>query len=244
MSKEVNKVFRTKDYSIFKFHKENRTIENPKVNALILSMKQDGWVTGSNVIVDGKYQIIDGQHRVLAAMETNVPVDYIMVKSANGETIRKLNTKGSDWRIIQHLDYHVKRGNQNYVLLDRFMKNFPALRPTECMMLIKNSLSSTKRGSFEDGEFVVKDMKIAYKWGHDIMSLKPLFPDGYNKSIFVRAMIKAYLHPKFVFDEFRHKVELRRSMIHMCGTVDQYVEMIEKIYNFRRPADDKINLRF
>jgi len=111
------------------------------------------------------------------------------------------------------------------------------------MMLVKNSNSSAERGTFELGNFKVSDMKLAYKWGHNIMKLQQVF-DGYNKSIFVRAIIKVLQKPQFDFDEFFHKVNLRKGMIHMCGTVDQYVEMIEKIYNFRRPADDKINLRF
>jgi hypothetical protein len=110
------------------------------------------------------------------------------------------------------------------------------------MMLVKNSMSSTERGTFERGEFVVRDMKKAYAWGHDIMKLRQYFEKGYNKSIFVRAMVKVLQNPQFIFDEFLHKVSIRpRSMV-MCGTVDQYVQMIEDIYNYRRNNDEKIRL--
>ena len=109
-------------------------------------------------------------------------------------------------------------------------------------MLVKNSISSVVRGEFERGEFVVRDMKIAYAWGHKIMSLKPYFENGYNKSLFVRAMVRVFLKPVFNFDEFIHRVKLRPKSIVMCGTVEQYLEMIVGIYNYRR--SDKVNLRF
>ena len=240
MSKEINKVLRTKDYSIFKIHKMNRGITN-NVRNIKRSMLDNGWLAGSTIIVDGKGNVIDGQHRLMAAMEVGCPVEYIVDKRATVKSMSELNRAQKNWNIIDHLDFHVKDGKQNYILLKRFMNNFPSLRPTECTMLIKNNNSSADRGSFERGEFKVGDMKVAYEWAHNIMKLRYLF-EGYNKSIFVRAMIKVLQKKEFVFDEFLHKVTLRKSMIHMCGTVDQYVEMIEKIYNYKRK--EKVNLRF
>jgi len=241
-NKSVNQVFRTKDYSTFKFDKENRTIIPSHVKSLSKSMLTNGWVKGSYVVVNKENAIIDGQHRVLAAEIAKVFVEYVVEAKATGENIRLLNTDTKNWNIITHLEYHVKQGNQSYILLDRFMKNFPSLKPTECTMLVKNSTSSASRGEFERGEFVVRDMKIAYDWGHKIMSLKPYFERGYNKAIFVRAMVRVLIKPIFNFEEFLHRVKLRPKSIVMCGTVEQYLEMTEDIYNYRR--SDKVNLRF
>jgi hypothetical protein len=193
-SKKVNEILQTKDYSMFKFRDDNRGIRPNKVNCLYKDMLVNGWTNGSNVTINERCEIIDGQHRVLAAQKANVPVNYQMVRKAGFNTIRSLNTKGSNWNIIDHLHGYVTDGNMNYILLDRFMKNFPDFRPTECMMLVKNSMSSAERGEFESGEFVVKDMKKAYAWGHQIMQLKPYFENGYNKAIFVRALIKIFLN--------------------------------------------------
>jgi hypothetical protein len=75
------------------------------------------------------------------------------------------------------------------------------------------------------------------------MELKPLF-EGYNRSTFVRALIKIMTRCKdFSFDEFVHKVKLRPSNIHFCGSVDEYIRMIEEIYNFSRNKSGRINLR-
>ena len=57
-------------------------------------------------------------------------------------------------------------------------------------------------------------------------------------------MVKVLSHKKDVFDfeEFIHKVKLRPNMLVPCGTTDQYVEMIENIYNYKRSG--KVNLRY
>lgn len=243
--KKIGEVYRTKDYSIFKKHQSNRTLIPSHVKRLYNDMLVHGWLNGSTITLNEKGEVIDGQHRVEAAVMANVPVHYTIVKGANADTIRGLNTKAKPWNVITHLEGYVKEGNQNYILLKRFMENFPTLRPTECMMLVKNSISSTERDEFESGRFVVRDMKKAYVWGHQLMSLKPYFEKGYNKSIFVRAMMRVFLNkPEFNFDEFVHKIQIRPRSIFMCGTVEQYLEMIEDIYNYRRNNDEKVNVRF
>ena len=69
----------------------------------------------------------------------------------------------------------------------------------------------------------------------NISKIKPYFEKYYNKSIFVRAMIKVMAgKPEFIFGEFLHKVKLRPGMLVPSGTVDQYVQMIEDIYNYKR----------
>lgn len=243
-SKKVGEILETSDLSIFSFLNENRDVEPSKLTQIRKRMRSHGWEKGSFILVNEKFQVLDGQHRLTVARELKCPVQYIVVNGGDMITVRERNSGGHNWNIINHLGSYVKSGSVHYVLLDKYMKNFPDFRPTECMMLTKNSINSSSRDVFESGNFETKDMRVAYDWGHKIMSLKPYFKDGYNKSIFIRAMVRVLLKPEFNFDEFLHKVKQRPSMIFMCGTVDQYLEMIEKIYNYRRKDTEKVNLRF
>jgi hypothetical protein len=242
-TQKVNVVYRTSDYSIFGQNVMNRDIIPPHVENLYKDMLVNGWLCGSYIVMNTRGKLVDGHHRLLAAMKCGIPVNYI-VEDVSDEAVSSLNKLTRNWSIIDHLKHYVKLENQNYVLLDRFMKNFPTLRPTEAMMLVRNCGAAQPRHQFETGKFEVKDMKLAYNWGHQIMSIKPYFENGYNKSIFVRALVKVFLKPEFDFDEFLHKIKLRPSSIFMCGTVDQYLEMIENIYNYRRKVEEKVNLRF
>jgi hypothetical protein len=176
-------------------------------------------------------------------METGVPISYILESTAGFETIRNLNSRQKNWAITDHIHGFVVEGNPHYIKLNNFMKQYPELKPTEAMMLCTNSLSGCDRENFESGKFVTKNMDKAIEWAMNIMELKPLF-EGYNRSTFVRAIIKTLTKCKeFSFDEFVRKVKLRPTNIHFCGSVDEYIKMIEEIYNFSRNKDSRINLR-
>lgn len=242
--KKVAEVLETRDYSIFKFRHDNREIKPNHVKYLTKKMKDKGWLKTSTVVINGNGDIIDGQHRVKAAIEASVPIRFRVERGAGIEEITEMNTGQRNWSPFDHLHKFVARGNENYIKFDNFIKEFPMFRITECAMFLNNGISTVDRRVFEEGRWIAKDVNVARKWANNVLSLKPYFEKYYNKSIFVRAMIKVFTTKKdvFNFDQFLHKVKLRPSMIYACGTVEQYVEMIEDIYNYKR--SDKVNLRF
>ena len=242
--KKVAEVFETKDYSIFKFRKDNREIKDAHVKVIVKKMKERGWLKTSTVVINQNGEVIDGQHRVKAAIQTGVPIRYRIERNAGIDEITQMNTGQKNWSPFDHIHKFVARGNENYIKFDNFIKEFPMFKVTECAMFLNNSFTSVKRDAFEEGRWVVKDFNVGRKWANQILSLKPYFEKGYNKSIFVRSIIKllSTKSKDFDFDQFIHKVKLRPSMIHLCGSVDQYIEMIENIYNYKR--SDKVNLRF
>lgn len=243
--KKVGEIFETKDLSIFKPHIDNRQIRVNHVKKLIEKMRKNGWLKTSKVIINEKNQIIDGHHRILAAIESGVAIRYEVVKGATGDDITELNTTRLLWSPFDHLEKFVKRGNQHYIYFKNLSDKFPHFKYTEIGMFCNNSLCPVQRDSFENGLFVTKSMKVAELWANNITQLRDYFPKYYNRAIFVRAMVKLLSQkPDFIFDEFMKKVKLRPNMLTPCGTVDQYVEMIVKLYNYNRREDSRIDSRF
>jgi hypothetical protein len=241
--KVVGEIRETKDYSIFKFRDDNRVINNNHVKKLSNKMKVKGWLSSSVVTINGNGDVIDGQHRVKAAMSVGCPIRYKVTRGAGTEEMTEMNTLQKNWSPFDHLHKFVVRGNPSYVTFQRFVDEFPQYKYTEIAMFLSNSLNSVHRDTFESGNYSVKDVNKGRKWANEILQLKPFGEKFYNRSIFVRAMIKVMSNkPEFIFEEFLHKVKLRPMNFVQCGTVDQYVEMIENVYNYRR--SDKINLRF
>ncbi len=241
--KKVGEIFETKDYSIFKFRDDNRVIRPNHVKKLASKMKNRGWLPASVVTINGSGDVIDGQHRVKAAIETGTPVRYKVVRGAGIDEMTEMNTLQVNWSPFDHLHKFVVRGVPSYITFDKFVKEFPMFKYTEIAMFLNNNQSSIQRDTFENGQWEVRSVSKAREWANNILQLKEYGEKFFNRAIFVRAMIKVMSNkPEFVFDEFIHKVKLRPMNFKQCGTVDQYVEMIEDIYNYRR--SDKINLRF
>lgn len=244
-SKEVNSIYKTTNYSMFKFRNDNRTISQGHVNYLSQKMKEKGWIPGSYAVINEKGEVIDGQHRINAAMKVGVPVYYTIEKKTGFDHIQDLNQSQKNWTKGDHIHGWVTKGNDNYIILERYMNKYPEFKLTEMLMFLNNSQANISKQVFESGEFKVRSINTANEWIKNFQKLQPYFEKGYSKSIFVRAMLKVMLkkNDEFSFDEFVHKVSVRPGMIHMCGTVDQYVEMIETIYNYNRRGG-KVNLRF
>ncbi len=240
--KSVNQIYKTKDYNVFSFREDNRPLVDSHVRELMDSMRKDGWIQGSYVVVNEKYEVIDGQHRLMSGMELGLPIIFTIEKGTGFDTIQKLNTKQKNWTKYNHIEGFVKKGNQNYIILENYMKKFPEFKLTEMLMFLGNTQTNISKDVFEEGGFEVRSTGIADKWITDLISLKGYYPKYYNKSMFVRSYLRVIKKEGFVFSEFLHKVQLRPTMLVPCGTVEQYVEMIENIYNYKRGK--KVNLRF
>lgn len=245
-SKEIGKIYSTTDYGIFKFDQMNRVVNPNRVRQLVGSMRLRGFIN-EPIKVTPTMIIIDGQHRLEAAKIAKVAVRYF-IDETKGDLFDKMATSNMMKKVWDKHDFiHglVEKGLPSYITLSKFQKEFPDFRLTEQLMMLNNSSYDVDKIKFSQGGWVVKDTKIATKWASDLMKLKPYFKEGFNKSIFVRAMIDIFTkHPKFEFDEFLHKVALRPGMIHLCGDKRSYTIMVEEIYNYKRSNTDKINLRF
>jgi hypothetical protein len=240
--KKVGEIFETKDYSMFKFREDNRLVNTNHVKKLAGRMRERGWLSSSVVTLNGSGEVIDGQHRVKAAMSVGAPIRYKVTRGAGSDEMTDMNTLQKNWSPFDHLHKFVTKGNSNYITFDKFVRDYPMFKYTEVAMFLNNNMSTIQRHVFESGLYVVKNERKGREWANYILELKPYFEKYYTKSIFVRGFIKCLLKKDFVFSEFLHKVKLRPNNLVACGTVDQYVEMIENIYNYKR--SNKINLRF
>jgi hypothetical protein len=242
--KQVNQIFVTRNYEMFKFRKDNRELRHYHITDLMKSMKERGWIKGSYVVINEKNEIIDGQHRFESGRRLNLPIMFTIEKGTNFDDIQDLNQLQVNWSKGEHINGWVKKGNPSYVILEQFQKDYSEFKLTEQLMVLGNTTIPIKKGDFTSGKFVVKSLKIGSELLNKLRQLKPYFENHYYKSVFVRSMLTMIINKKdkFDFDEFLHKVQLRPTMLVQCGTKEQYYEVIENIYNFKR--SNKVNLRF
>lgn len=245
----------TKNLDMFKFSDVNRRFDTPlsknRIKRISTSMKEDGLLV-SPIIVTSKYFVVDGQHRLESSRLVGCGIHYIIDHSIPNtpkgifNSARKYNQHSKDWGKGDYINGLSNQGNDNYRQLEQFRKEFPMFSLTECIMLLMNSGTRyINKMDFAEGKFKIVSYEKGKEWGNNILSLKPYFEKGYNRSVFVRTLMTIVeKRPEFDFSRFYHKMLLNPSKIKLCGDKSTYRQMIEDIYNFKSRGDDKLNLRF
>jgi len=114
----------TRDYSKFKFLKTNREISESTVKKIIASIKEWGIIPGRPVLVDGDYNIIDGQHRFMAIKSLGHPIPYEVI---SGDVIAKtmaLNSNQAQWKLIDYINSYSEQGIECYRKFLKFEEKY------------------------------------------------------------------------------------------------------------------------
>ena len=92
----MKQILETKDYSKFKVLDGNRAIRDRRVDAIVQSITEVGYVT-SPILVNENMEVIDGQGRLAALERLNMPVEYIVQEGIGIEECRQMNIHQSNW---------------------------------------------------------------------------------------------------------------------------------------------------
>jgi hypothetical protein len=197
----VCNVFQTTDYSKFNYLKGNRKINLHNLNRLRESLSERQLI--STIIVNDKYQIIDGQHRFEACKELGLPVYYVVANGYGLHEVQVLNTNASNWTKKEYLNSYCDLGYDDYLKMREFMGMFPDFSLTTCYAMltqlsnqggrvktftVNGVKKTTSAKDFEKGKFKIKDWGFAIKSAEKLMMIKPFY-DGFNRKSFVLAML-------------------------------------------------------
>jgi hypothetical protein len=242
---EVNKVYKTTDLSIFKTIEGNRVPNLQHVKRLSDSIRVYG-MKCNPILVNENMEVIDGQHRLFAAKETQSFVYYIIVSGYKLDDVHTLNLNQKNWGKKDFMEGYASIGIKDYIMIKKFTEKNDDFGLNDCIALCSNNSvnsGTTNNGQkpFENGYWKCKDLEIAQEWANKLRMLKPYY-SGYNRSGFVGTMAMLFKHELFDFSEFMHKVRLQPTALVDCANRDQYKTLIEDIYNYK--SRNKISLRY
>lgn len=256
VNKVINQVYETNDYSLFKQLKGNRTINMPNIRRLkdSFNIKQ----LENPIIVNEKFEIIDGQHRFKVCSELGLPVHYMICNNFGLQEVQMLNSNMSNWKREDYLNAYCDMGIEPYLQFRNFMHDYPEFGIASAEALLTQRLSgghwsktdkehsTNNSGSiavkyFENGDLQIPDLNLSRKQAKMIIQIKPYY-DGFNRAVFVRAIIGLCRNPNFDFATFIKKLESQPNALTHCSNVGQYKELIEEIYNYR--SRNKVSLKY
>jgi len=245
---KCDKVFVTNDYDMFTHKKGNRPILDRRANAILASIVEHGWIDSSLVMIGDKMAVLDGQHRIEALkrykeLTGNAPNLIYMVNRAMDD-IRKIqafNTHQFSWNAMDYLHSYIEQGNDHYLQYQRFMEEY-SLRHS-----IALALTTLGRGDgrphtlFKQGGFTCNDWGVPRDRAEKLDEIQKYFKKA-KQAKFARAIVKFWRHPDFDHKQFIKKLRLDREMLYPVGTTDQYVRLIEDVYNFH--SREKVRFDF
>ena len=231
-------VHTTTDYFLFKPLNGNRTKNLLHINRLKKSMAEQYLFTV--IVVNEKYEIIDGQHRFDVIEELKLPLHYVVCKGYGLEEVHRLNVLSKNWNADDYLNGYCNLGYKDYLIYREFKDKYK-IGHNECMLLLSETNHTKNTGVFNKGLLKIKSLRDAQKKIETIFLLEPYY-DGYKRRTFIYALYNLLKNPNFEFTEFIQKLKIQPTALQHCTDVAQYVALIEEIYNYKRR--DKVNLRF
>jgi hypothetical protein len=254
---EVNQVYKTSNLSMFKHIEGNRIPNLQHIRRLADSIRVYG-MKCNPILVNERMEVIDGQHRLLAAKDAGSFVYYIIISGYSLSEVHTLNLNQKNWSKSDYMDGYANKGIQSYIKLKAFVEKNDDFGFGNCLAMCSNISNATgnytiakkynkdgvignKAEVFEDGTWVGKDFNLAQEWANKIRMIKSYY-SGYNKTTFVGTMITLFNHPHFDMSEFMHKLRLQPTALVDCSNRDQYKTLIEDIYNYR--SRNKVSFKY
>jgi len=251
-SSQVNEVYVTKNLSIFSSIDGNRVPNLIHVKRLTDSIRKYG-MKCNPILVNERLQVIDGQHRLLAAKEVQSEVYFIIIPGSNLTDVHTLNLNQKNWSRKDFMEGYANMGVIPYIKLRDFVKKNDDYSFNDCVSLCSNTSTvasttsnsgnrkSSYKNTIEEGTWLGRDFGLGQEWANKIRMIKPYYV-GYNRTVFVGTMITLLSNKNFDYSEFMHKLRIQPTALVDCANRDQYKTLIEDIYNFKRR--EKVNLRF
>lgn len=248
VDKKITSVYETTDYSKFRFIDGNRELDH--VKKVEKSIKSVGCLW-QPVLCNEKYEVIEGQHRFTACKNLGLPIIYIIQPGLGIREVQALNMCSKNWTTKNHI--HVRSvgelENVSYRYLELLIGQFPKM-PIETIVgatsltgLSKASMSSIKDGNIE---CTAKQYELAQKILKDVSECAP-YVKG-TRTCTKRAMVFVFhlLHygnSDADLDTLRKKLKQYGERLN-GRYMDECVQEIEDIYNYRTPVKQKKSFLF
>lgn len=188
------------------------------------------------IIVNEKYEVIDGQHRLEVAKNCNLEIYYTVQPKSNLEDVQRMNSFTKAWTLNDFIDSYIARGNNNYVILKSFMEKYGLAPSTACGILYEGGKrerpTQTIIEDVKNGDFEVRQLGRALEIGDQLLSIRNYVENGaWRTREFIHSL--HIVTRKISFDVLMRKLEVSNMKIPKKPNVKDYLRIFEDIYNWK-----------
>lgn len=237
MSLNLADVQSTKDYNLFKTINYNREVMGNRVESIVESINKYGFILP--ILVNKDFYVVDGQHRLEAAKRCNSIVSYIQFNCDNSMLpilVSTVNTTSKNWTNEDYLNMWRYLDKEAYVYISDIMDDY---RISLAVTLRLAGFGGNALKKFKSGDFTLTSSQKSRLMTR-IMYLDAIRNHNHSFSkfnyspSFVRAVANIVKNPKYNHERMMAVLDRSPGCIVKCNRGDEYIELFEGIYNYKR----------
>lgn len=225
----------TTNYALFKLLVGNREIKDERVGAIIESIKKVGYQP-SPILVNEKYEIIDGQGRFEAAKRLSLPVTFTVKEGIGLDECIAMNIKMKNWDICDFIGSYAAKGNKNYIqLLEIYEQYEENLTFLEVAMCLSNSMSKNVAKPLREGNFKIelgKENLDCIVFINNVAKTLKAIKGGSN--YYIPILVGLYKMQLIDEERMTSAIEEHIGTMNSAYNADSAVTELQNVYNYRK----------
>ena len=239
----------TMNYGLFNLVDSNRKLKSGNVQKLMNSFKlTQGMSRTKPIIVDKKFNVIDGQHRLEACKRMGIPVHYV-VTDEKITNIPLYNSYQEKWNLDDYTNFWAKNGNQNYINLLK-IKESVGFSANACLEGMGIFTGKEFYNNFKSGNFIFDiGVDLAIDQINYMVDLTYFVTGKKNINRKITRAVRFLSRAKdFDYSIFLSRIKRFPDRIHLCATTEGYIDMFIELYNYhiktnRFSTDDILTIK-
>lgn len=235
MAKVIGQIFEEDNYDIFVKLDDNRDVLSGRLGKIVASISERYIL--NPIIVNEKFEIIDGQGRYEALKKLKRPIHYIIAPGATSDDCRRMNKYNTKWGKLDFAKSYAKAGKRSYANLLKACKD-TSLSISRALRLANHSRTSNARVDettlFETGGLVFTDDDVVLVGNVckeiesvvEALQFSGRINDAFCTGVKVCMETKGYKHERMI----ANCQKCRSTFTQMARLGDQLIEF-ERIYN-------------
>jgi len=242
--KKVTEIFETKNYNLFKF-KDNRDIKQHLVDRakrrLIATRKK----CVIPVAVTPDMIVREGQHRVKACQELNIPVRFFKTKEIRLKDISTIQG-GDKWSLYNYMKYHADQGVQNFIYLkEKYDKDFKELIGVGSFGVLFQDRAFTSRQLSNENFVLTHEMRRNFNVRSnelkEILNLRPDLTDTFKTEKWIKAFC-LFMAAGGNTDHLKSRILATTKTLITSRQQQPVNDELCALYNFGLDPEDRIEL--
>ena len=235
----VGEIYETTDYGQFQRLHGNRRTNAGNIKAITASMRTNGWL-GAPAVINEFREVIDGQNRIQAAINTQTPVQFMIRHGYRVKECIMLNKNGVKWTTEDYAESWAQQGLDAYQWILELQKKYPCFSLDDLNAFCFNKArtlqqSVSARNQFRDGKFEMTDNEktnVEYVASWLAQFDEHVKKIGSRKFILFNAILFCYYSSDVDNHKLLDKVfAANYHKFNVSVDIQGYLKQIETIYN-------------